>query len=43
MFGFSKGNDELYNNNSIQRANVNLADATSVESQINEFQFAFLD
>ena len=23
MFGFSKGNDELYNNNSIQRANVN--------------------
>ena len=43
MFGFSKGNEELYNNNSMQRANVNLADVTPIESQINEFQFAFLD
>ena len=43
MFGFSKGNDELYNSNSIQQANVNMAGATSLESQINEFQLAFLD
>ena len=43
MFGFSKGNDELYNSDSIQQANVNLAGAASLESQINEFQLAFLD
>ena len=43
MFGFSKGNDKLYDSDSIQKANVNLAGAASLESQINEFQLAFLD
>ena len=43
MFGFSKGNDELYNNNSLQRANVSWSEVTPIESQINEFQVAFLD
>ena len=43
MFGFSKGNDELYNNDSIQQANVSLSHVIPIESQVNEFQSAFLD
>ena len=43
MFGFSKGNDELYNNDSLQQANVSWSHVTPIESQINEFQNAFLD
>ena len=42
MFGFSKGNDKLYNNDSIQQANVSLSRVDPIESQINEFQSAFL-
>ena len=43
MFGFSNGNDELCNSNLLQHASVNLAGAASPESQLNEFQLAFLD
>ena len=43
MFGFSKGNDKLYNNDSIQQANVSLSHINPIEYQINEFQSAFLD
>ena len=43
MFGFSNGNDKLYNSNLLQHASINLARAASLESQLNEFQLAFLD
>ena len=43
MFGFSNGNDKLYDNDSIQQANVSLSRVDPIVSQINEFQSAFLE